>query len=245
MRAPFQHAAADQSAALFEVETVEELRVVRPPGRRAEIHVPIDDFLVRLRLGRQPAAHERGHSHRVGVDGVQLAELAGARQLAREREVRQISPLRAGLEDAPRAAHRVGQRQALRDVLRARLLAIHVLAGAGGIHGGRRMPVRARGDQHGIDIVAVQEFAKVAILRAVLVAVLLVGDFLDRIAARRLHVAHGDELDVVLLQEAAEVVRPPVSDADAAQRDSFVGRNPFAAPLRQCSERQLSEPGGD
>ena len=53
------------------------------------------------------------HSGRMGVDGMEFAELAGARQFAGEGEVRQISPLRSGLEDPPCAAHRVGQRQAL------------------------------------------------------------------------------------------------------------------------------------
>ena len=220
MRAPFQHAAADEPAPFFEIEAVEQLGIERPPGRRAEIHVPIDDFLLRLLLGRQPAADHGFHAGRMGVDRFELAELAGASQLAGEGEVRQVAPLRAGLETRARAAHGFGQDQALRDVLRAGLLAIHVLAGLGGIHGGRRMPVGPGGDQHGIDIVAVEQFAKVAIHVAVLIAVLLVGHLLDRDAARFLHVADGHELDVLLFQEAAQVVGAAVADADAADARS-------------------------
>ena len=50
-----------------------------------------------------------------------------------------------------------------------------------------------------------------------------IGDLLDRRAAGRLHVADGDELHVLLLQEAAEVVGAAVADADAAEHDPLAG----------------------
>ena len=121
------------------------------------------------------------------------------------------------------------------------LLAIHVLAGAGGVHSGRRMPVRPGRDQHGIDILAVEQLAEVAILCAVVVAVMLVGNFLDRIAANLFHVAHGQELNVLLLQEAAEIVRAPVADADAAHRDALARRDVAVEP--ECRARQNRKPG--
>ena len=49
---------------------------------------------------------------------------------------------------------------------------------------------------------------------------LLVGHFLDGVAAGFLDVADGDELHVLLLQEAAEVVGSAVADADAADARS-------------------------
>ncbi len=143
--------------------------------------------------------------------------------------MRQVPPLRAGLEDAARAVHRLGQQQALRDVLRARLLAIHVLAGAGRVEGGRAVPVRPGGDQDRVDVAAVEQLAKVAIHRAVRVAVVLVDFFLDGDAAFFFDVADGDELNVLLLQEAAEVVSSPVPDANSAHHDPLAGsdRSPF------------------
>src|SRR4051794_6977622 len=89
----------------------------------------IHDFLIRLRFGRQPAAHERRHAHWVRVNRMELAKLACAGKLAGECEVRQVSPLRASLKDARGAAHRIGQRETLGYILRARLLAIQILSG--------------------------------------------------------------------------------------------------------------------
>ena len=83
------------------------------------------------------------------------------------------------------------------------LLAIHIFAGPGGVHRGRRMPVRPGGDQHRIDILAVEQFLEVAILSAIVVAVVLVGNFLDRIAADFFHVAHGQELNVLLAPKSS------------------------------------------
>ena len=99
--------------------------------------------------------------------------------------MRQVAPLRSSLEDTPRAAHRLGQQQALRDVLRAGLFAVDVLARAGGEASGRGVPVRPGGDQHRVDVVAGQQLAHVAVGLAVLIAVLLVDDFLTRRRAAR------------------------------------------------------------
>ena len=54
MGAPFQYAAADHAAAFLEVEAVQQFLVEGPPGRRAEIEIPIDLFPGRLGLGRKP-----------------------------------------------------------------------------------------------------------------------------------------------------------------------------------------------
>ena len=57
-----------------------------------------------------------------------------------------------------------------------------------------------------------------------------VDHFLDRFAAGLLHVADGDELHVLLLQEAAQVVRASIADADAAQHDSLAGGDGAVEP---------------
>jgi hypothetical protein len=88
----------------------------------------------------------------MGIDPLQLAELAGAGQFAGEGKVRQIAALGADLKHAAGPAHRVAEDQALLDVLGAGLLAIHVFAGLGGVHRHRGVPIGAGGDQHGIDI---------------------------------------------------------------------------------------------
>ena len=59
VRAPFQDSAAGQSAALLEIESVQQPVVERPPGRRAEIQVPVDLLLGRFRFGRAPSRFAR------------------------------------------------------------------------------------------------------------------------------------------------------------------------------------------
>ena len=109
------------------------------------------------------------------VDCFQLAEFALARQLRGELEVRQVPPLHAALEDPGRTADGVGQGQALHNVLRAGLFAIHVFARLGREDRKQGVPVRAGGDQYGVDVGPGQQFAEVAIGGAIGDAV----DFLD------------------------------------------------------------------
>ena len=181
----------------------------------------------------------------MGVDPLELPELAGAGEPAGKGDVRQVAALRASLEDAARAANDLRQLQALSDVLRAGLFAIHVLAGAGRIDGGRAVPVRTGGDQDRVDVTAVEQLAKVAIHRAVCVAVVLVDFFLDGDAAFFFNVADGDELNVLLLQEAAEVISSPVADADTAHHDSLAGSD-CAVPAqgRTRNDRRCEGSGG-
>jgi hypothetical protein len=54
-----------------------------------------------------------------------------------------------------------------------------------------------------------------------LIAILGVSYFLDRGPSGLLDIGNRDELDIVLLQEAAEVVATPSSDADSADDDSL------------------------
>ena len=76
--------------------------VVRPPRGRAEPQVPVALVLRRLGLGRQPVVAD-GRVQRVGVDGGQLAELAGVAEIGGEDEVGDAAPLGAGLIDRGRS----------------------------------------------------------------------------------------------------------------------------------------------
>ena len=58
-----------------------------------------------------------------------LPSFPGASEFAGEFKMRKIASLRSRLEDSTGAAEDVGQREALRDVLGAGLLTVHVLAG--------------------------------------------------------------------------------------------------------------------
>ena len=59
---------------------------VGPQGER--VRTGMGSKVIGRRFGRQPTAHHRLHTGRVGVDAFQLAELPGSRQLACKRKVR-------------------------------------------------------------------------------------------------------------------------------------------------------------
>ena len=223
VRTPLQHATADQATALFEVEAIEQLRIERTPCRRPEVHVPVHNVLIGSGFRHEPAAHHGLHPGGVSEDLLERTEPPRAGQFTGEREVRQVATLGPRLKHAPRAAHRLSQDQALRNVLRDRLLAVHVLARAGGIHRHRAVPVRPRGDQHGIDVFPVEHLAEVAVHRTVFIAIFRVGDLLDRHPALLLHIAHRDELHIGLLQETAQVIRSPVADPNPADHHPLAG----------------------
>ena len=90
----------------------------------------------------------------------------------------------------------------------------------------------------------VEQLAKVAIPFAILIAVLFVGHLLDRIAALCLHIADGHELHVLLLQEAAQVVRAAVADADAAQRIRSLGATAPSSPKAELGIGKLPNADG-
>ncbi len=118
----------------------------------------------------------------------------------------------------------LAQGQALRDIFGAGLLAINILAGLSRQSGGGGVPVWTGGDQHGVNIIAGQQVAQIAVRGAILVAVLLVGLLLDGLAARGLNVADGHELHIRFPHEAAQIVSAAIADADAAQDNAFAGR---------------------
>ena len=68
-----------------------------------------------------------------------------------------------------------------------------------------------------------QQLAEVAVGGTVLVAVLLIGHLLDGLATGLFHIADRNELNVLLLQETAEVIGSPVSNPDASDDNSLAG----------------------
>ena len=221
MRTPFEHATTNQPASFFEIEAVEQFWIEGAPSGRAKVHIPVDHIPVGRRFRRQPPAGHRLHPRGMGIYAFHFPEPAGAGQFAGEREMGQIAPLRARLKHPPGAADRVFEDQALGDVLGAGLLAVHILPGAGSGHRRGAMPVGTGGDQHRIDVIPIEEFAEVAVHGAVLRAIPLVGDLLDRDPPVLLDVAHRGELHILLFEEAAQIVGTAAADADAAENHTL------------------------
>ena len=235
VRAPLQHAATDEPATLLEVEAVgKRLCIEWPPGCWAEVHVPVSDRRIGRRVLRQPAAGKGLHAGGMGIHAGDPPEPASPREFAGEGKVRQVPALRARLKHRAAPPHRVAKDQALGDVLGAGLLAVDVLAGLRRMHGHQAVPVGPRGNQHGVHIGLIEEFAEVVIGAAFRGAVVLVGDRLHRIPAGLLDVADRHELHVGLLEEAAEVVFAAAADADAGHADSLARRHgPVEAQRRR------------
>ena len=110
----------------------------------------------------------------------------------------------AHLGDALGLLGRVDHRPALGDPVRQRLLAIDVLAGLAGEDGRDRVPVVGRGDDDGVDVLAVEHLAEVARRRRA-----SAGRRLGPEAVGLVHVADGGDRDVGELLEDVEQARSP------------------------------------
>jgi phosphoribosylanthranilate isomerase len=95
------------------------------------------------------------------------------------------------------------------------------------------VPVGACGNEHGIDVATIEEFAEIAIHAAGVVAMMRVDDFLHRLSPSLLDIAHGCESDVGLFKEAAEVVLSAAADADPADNDPLTRRHGPVEPKRR------------
>ena len=198
------------------------LLVVGPPRGRSEPEVPVDHVARRSGLARQPGRLDRRGVDR-GEQRVDLAELAALRQPDGGLEIRHAAPLGAGLEDPLGLPDRIVQGLAQPDRQTAGLLAVNVLSGLGGEDRRRGVPAVARPDQHGVDVRPRQQLAEVAVEDTILVAVVLVDEFLPRFAPAGLHVADGHAPHVGLRENPAEIVRHARADADHPQRDPLRG----------------------
>jgi hypothetical protein len=133
-----------------------------------------------------------------------------------------------------------------------RLLAIDVLAGAGGEDAGDGVPVVRRGDDDGIDVFALEEIAEVGVrltalelALALLGGVVVGGHLLGGVAALGDHVADGHDLDVWGAEEAAQVAAAHGADADEPEGEAVVRGGAAAGPERGTQQRDAGRPGGE
>ena len=194
------------------------LGVVGTPGGGTEPEVPVALLARRCGLGGQPGVVEPGL-----VDGcvqrVEFAETTFAGELHGVLHERHAAPLRARLEDAARAMHRLGDLLAVADRQAARLLAIDVLARLGRQDRGGGVPPVARGDQDGVDVAAGEQFPQVAVEHAIGVAVVFVHECLALVTPACLHVGDRHAVDVGETEHRGEHIGAPRPDADHAERD--------------------------
>ena len=236
MGAPFQDSAADHAAAFLEVEAVQEPPIERPPGRRAEVQVPVD--LSSLggsgSAGAQPlipVAIPAGWAWTVWS----LPSFPRRASSTRELEVR------AGCA----AACRPGRRAPCGGTSRP-------APGSGRCSSCRasRNTRPCRPWPPAIEAVACQ-FGPVAISTASMslrasssrksryvaqswLPYLASAIFLTASRRDGLHVGNGHEPHVRLLQEAPQDVGAAAADADAAQDDPLAG----GTPRRPCPGRR-------
>ena len=79
------------------------------------------------------------------------------------------------------------------------------------------MPVIGRGDLYGVNVRARQQFAKILVGRAILVAVILVHGLLALPSLGIMHVADGRDLDFGIPTKRAHVARALDAQADAPE----------------------------
>ena len=187
----------------------------QPFAIRLERRGPQPQIVVQIRRNRswrQPqhaASARHGGGHRV-----QFAEVAVAGQLAGEAEPAVGALLRARLQDAPGAPHRLANGSPLSDRQRQRLLAVHVLARLHRLNGHERMPVFRRSDRHGVNIRPRKEFAEVLRRQTPLCAGLGVNRLADLLGLRTANVAHRHDLYLFEERKRRKMVGSPVPQAN-------------------------------
>jgi hypothetical protein len=121
------------------------------------------------------------------------------------------------------------------DVVRERFFAVHILASIQGGDGDDGVPVIRRGDDDGVDVLAGEELAEVAVGLAafeggVLVLAVALGDgLLGVLTAVGIDIADGDDLDFFATEEVVEVTAVHLAVADEAEREALAGGS-FSAP---------------
>ena len=128
---------------------------------RSQPHVPVE-IGRRIAVGRPSEARhdvaKRTHAHRDD-----LAEFPFRDQFPRPLIVRPGALLRSDLHDALVSLGHVDHPAAFADEQRQRFLDVHVLAGGAGQHGLQGVPVVRRRDHDRLDILVVEQAAKVAV----------------------------------------------------------------------------------
>ena len=127
----------------------------------------------------------------------------------------------AASRDRAALVHGVGQR----------LLAVDVLAGLEGQHGGRRVVVVGRGDQHRVDVLLVEQLAVIDHEAGL-------GESLAHLAGAVLvHVAQGHDFGSPGLDELIDVPASLALDADDAHVQPLVGRPALAKAREPATQK--------
>ena len=207
---------------------------VRILGAGAEPHVPIEPR--RERLGWEVLILAHAATRYIGQ--FHFADPPRMHHFKRLAVTGRIALLQTGLENPLVAAYRLHHRSGLPNRQGDRLFAIDVLAGLRGPHGHGWVPTLAGGNDDCIDIVAGQQFTKVAIrLEAVKQAARLPGtvgllqDVRHLVAAPWVDVAECNKLDVRIPREDAEMAAAHHPDTDDAD----------GGPIARCGRTILSE----
>jgi hypothetical protein len=107
--------------------------------------------------------------------------------------------------------------------------AIDILTGSCRMDGYMSVPVVAGGNEYGVNILAFQEFAKIAAGFAVGIAIPLVNLFFDRFSPVCPNIANGEKLDIGLIEHAFQHVPTTMSDPDSSECDFAIGGNTVAS----------------
>ena len=158
------------------------------------------------------------------MNGVEQADAAVADQFAGLAEPGVGPLLAACLEDAFFAGHGITQDPPLVDRVGQGFLDVGVLAVAHGVERSEDMPVVGRANQHGIDVVAAGDFAKVAVSGAIRIAIVLVDRGHDRVEVGLVDVAHREDLDALMGHEILHDAHAASARANQAQGDAVAGR---------------------
>jgi len=194
---------------------------------------------VQPRLHRFPGigVRDRGIAD-VDAYGLDLADDAIAHQLGGDAELLHRTLHGAGLEHALVAAGRGGDGERLVDVVRQRLLAIHVLSVRHRADGDERVPVVGRGDADRVDGRILRDLPEIVDRLAVRVAIFLVDHLLRILAPGLVHVAHRNDLDAVIGEEAAHQSAALRAHPNKAHHDLVRGRRVRAPDAGGKDERR-------
>ena len=213
---PVGHGSARVVAPPAPVDRV-NLAVVRAIRSRADPHIPV--HVIRRGLGRQVARFARAPD--VYLDRVHLADSAATDQLACQTKVVRRPLLAADLEDPgipPRIVH---HRPPFAHGQRQRLFAIDVLACLASVDADQRMPVVGHGDEHRIEVLAVEQFAEVPVRLAT-------ARHPRRPVGQKLgvRIAKSDRPNRRILHDHLEMVAAHPVDADVPEVEPIVGAGP-------------------
>ncbi len=156
---------------------------------------------------------------------VDLAQAAVADPLARLAAAADGAILGTHLDNPAITSRRLDHLPALVDRPAERLLAIDVLARLAGQHGDGGVPVVGRGHEHGVDVLAVEDAAKILVGIALSDPVLGGGQVLP------VHVAHRRDGTAGVVVNGQQVRAPP-STAHQRGDHPFAGRPSFGSPNR-------------